>query len=150
MEHHTELPAKICTLFLQTGMLHVIIETSNKTYARTVDPVKSLDTGLLYNCWRTSDKFIVKETVMFGFNHDFLDSVEVFTIEGFHVGKKYRIRETKWDSYNNASKYLVSQMISTYLRTAKNIDEMFCLAINQLYYDNDCNMTILENFLQNE
>lgn len=110
---------------------------------------KFLDTGYLKFHYRANTQFIVREKVLYGFKHQFLDGVDVFTIHGQFIGKLYRIRENKYSEI--ASKEIVSKLINEYLYSTKNREKLQ-ENLDQLYELNSANIiqqTIVNNFITN-
>lgn len=92
---------------------------------------KDVNTGQLFDHYRVSGRFIVRETIMTGHKHNFVDSVSVFTHDGFVVGQVYRVRETIANSHDS-TKPIVENILKTaaYTSIAKASVE---IDIEQLY-----------------
>jgi len=98
---------------------------------KTVRPYKSISTGTLHRYYRQSGNFILREKVLHGFSHAFLDGVDLFGIGGSFIGSVYRIRESRWSS--SVSKDIVTKLLRDFLYSKHNIDATLEQTISGFY-----------------
>ena len=104
---------------------------------------KQLDTGRLVRHYRANASFIVRETVIIGFKKKFIDSIDVFTNLGYHIGKLYRIRETEWS--RTSTNEIVSRLLNEYLYSANNL--VYLNDIISEIYDKQPNAVMIQEFI---
>lgn len=76
------------------------------------EPVKRLDTGLVYEYYRIAGDYVVVEHIMSGFAHTFLDSFEIVTKTGLRIAKRYRIRKHTIDGPESTKQIVLDAMLS--------------------------------------
>lgn len=85
-------------------------------------PYRTLDTGQIQMRFRVSRSFLVVEYVLLGYKKNFLDSVEVFHLDGYNVGKRYQIRNEEVLKIDTISSFhIVLDMMSKFLHKSSTI-----------------------------
>lgn len=100
---------------------------------RLVEPHKTIATGKLNYHIRASKKYIVVESVLYGYAKNFLDAVSIYTLSGCKINNVYSIRNSSYGP--EASKEVVTKFLKNYLHSSKNIEEHLPDAIEELYGD---------------
>lgn len=110
--------------------IDLIFDEEISSYKK-LEPTKILHTGRIYEHYRASLMFVLREKVMTGFKKDFLESVEIFTRDGFKIASTYRIRENEW--HKDASKEIVKRHIKEFLYSKYNINAYLNDELDMLY-----------------
>ena len=86
------------------------------------ETVTLLDTGIIKHYYHCNGTFILRERVLHGFKKQFLDGLDIFTTQGYHIGKIYRIRNNEF--WHKSSEELVRKMLSEFLWSDKNRESL--------------------------
>lgn len=97
----------------------ILWDPSRRLY-RKIEPIKQLRNGLLYEYYRATNQFIVRETVMAGMKLDFLEGVDLFSRSGCLIKTAYRIRNNTWT--RESSQPTAERFLKEFLYSDVNIE----------------------------
>lgn len=110
---------------------HIFFDNDIQAF-KTVDPVKTLDTGVLHHTYRLNSKIFVREQILQGFSKNFIDAVDIFQMNEFTaISHMHRIRMHELSK--DASLAIVYNAISKHLYSAQNISKYLDLYLQNLW-----------------